>query len=309
MCLLMQHVTETYGLGDVYPHKYLFPIIGGCESSIFLGSWFRVSWIMGFIVQPVNTYWFWCLFESGWRLQSIWTMKKIQVYLVPVRNRISITRFTPFHLVIKTNQFCHPDSWTLSTATSRGMGKHSTATMHYYLVPLLHLIPELLLSYIFVPISLILPFLIPVCYVTYRKSHAPRNQPAYRRYILSWMQLAICHHEHAELCTEFPHSPSDVTPVMRRSSVHVDCQRTTNPPTRFFSFPACLFKFDRSSIDRSKEMHWILFLGFLVFWDLNETAGQAKDKRGEGGIRAHIRNSGTWKKLRFQIFERLFIQA
>jgi hypothetical protein len=24
----------------------------------FLGSWFRVSWIMGFIVQLDNTYWF-----------------------------------------------------------------------------------------------------------------------------------------------------------------------------------------------------------------------------------------------------------
>jgi hypothetical protein len=28
----------------------------------FLGSWFRVSWIIGFIVQPDNTYWFWCFY-------------------------------------------------------------------------------------------------------------------------------------------------------------------------------------------------------------------------------------------------------
>jgi hypothetical protein len=120
----------------------------------------RWMWVINFTSRAL------CLFEGVWRLQSIWTMKKIQVYLVPVRNRISITRFTPFHLVIKTNKICHPDSWTLSTAASRGMGKHSTATMHYHLFPLLHLIPELWFSCIFVPISLILPFLIPVCYVT-----------------------------------------------------------------------------------------------------------------------------------------------
>jgi hypothetical protein len=95
--------------------------------------------------------------------------------------------------------------------------------------------------------------------------------------------------------------------------MHVDCQRTTNPPPTHppvsFHFRHVFSSSTDKSIDRSKEMYWILFWGFLVFWDLNETAGQAKDNRGEGRICVHIRNSGTWKELGFEIFERLFIRA
>jgi hypothetical protein len=42
------------GLIVVTNERWSYPCI--------LGSWFRVSWIMGFIVQLDKTYWFWCFY-------------------------------------------------------------------------------------------------------------------------------------------------------------------------------------------------------------------------------------------------------
>jgi len=202
----------------------------------------RWMYVISFTSRPL------CPFEGGWRLQPVRTMKKIQIYLVPAGNRTPITRLYTMPPSRHNKRSLLPRLMNITVSNN----KTNEETQHGY-VELLFISftsphsTSYCLSYIFVSISLILSFLIPVCYITYRKMPRSKRTASISQIHDRHSCLAICL---SRTCRTLHRTPSFSVGRITSNETLLRCTSTANelptrPPTRFFSFPACLFKFDR----------------------------------------------------------------